>query len=78
MVFLGILIAITVCIYLISFVYFALKDPDALRSERFTLEKMAINKGIVGDDTTGIIDAKAAELGEEYPITPVKKGPDRQ
>lgn len=29
-------------------------DRDSLRSEKFTIQKLAIEKGIMGDDVTGI------------------------
>ena len=38
-----------------GFVYFMFKDPDMLRSERFSLEKMAIEKGLYGDNIQGQI-----------------------
>src|SRR5258705_9168277 len=38
------------------FVFFMRKDPDALRSERYTLFKMQLERGQLGDSTTGLID----------------------
>jgi hypothetical protein len=43
-------------IYLAAYVYFALKAPDALRSEKFTLSKLAIEKSVKGDNIAGFID----------------------
>src|SRR5438105_153764 len=43
-------------IYLAAYVYFALRSPDALKSEKFTLSQMAIEKSIVGDNLSGLID----------------------
>ncbi|HTT81238.1 MAG TPA: hypothetical protein VMF86_16320 [Stellaceae bacterium] len=40
--------------------YFAIKDPDALRSERFVIQKLSIEHGLIGDSTTGVFPA--AEL----------------
>ena len=31
-----------------------INDRDSLRSEKFTIQKLAIEKGIMGDDVTGI------------------------
>ena len=36
-----------------AYVYLLLNDRDALRSERFTIEKMKIEKGILGDTASG-------------------------
>ncbi len=39
-----------------AYAYFAHKDPDALRSERFSIQKLAIEKGYYGDTLTGPIE----------------------
>jgi hypothetical protein len=48
----------TACIpaYLYAYFYLLTNDRDALRSERFSLGKIAIEKGIVGDDLTGVLE----------------------
>lgn len=46
---------ITVITYLGSYLYFLIKDPDALRSERYSLQKLAIEKGLYGDNLIGRI-----------------------
>lgn len=45
-----------VFVYLGAFVFFSLRNPDALRSERFSISKMAIEKSIRGDNISGLID----------------------
>ena len=37
----------------IAFLYFMFKSPDALRSESFELEKMAMERGFFGDSLQG-------------------------
>lgn len=37
-----------------AFLYFMLKNPDALRSESFELEKMAMERGLYGDSIQGV------------------------
>lgn len=39
-----------------AYVYFAVKDPVALRSEHFALSKIAIEHGLMGDSISGLID----------------------
>lgn len=46
---------VSVALYLVAYIYFALTDKDALRSEKFYLHKMALQKGFVGDDSSGYI-----------------------
>jgi hypothetical protein len=52
------LIAIVLCILILCYLgthfYFMVKDPDALRSEKFTIQKMAIERGLVGDSIMGM------------------------
>ena len=43
-----------VILFFCAFVYFAVTDKDALRSERFGIQKMAIEKGYIGDSMSGL------------------------
>ena len=42
-------------LYLGAYVYCLVTDRDALRSETYTIQKMAIEKGFVGDSLTGVL-----------------------
>lgn len=55
-VFLACLAAVAIVIFLGSYIYFMFKNPDALRSEKYTLSKMAIEKNLIGDDVSGLIE----------------------
>jgi hypothetical protein len=46
--------AITVTCYIAAFCYFARRDPDALRSENFSLKKIELQRGLQGDSLSGI------------------------
>lgn len=50
--------ALTFLLYLIAYVYCLFTDKDALRSERYSIQKMAIEKGLIGDDNIGLIPAE--------------------
>ena len=39
-----------------SYLFLLAKDRDALRSEQFSLSKMAMEKGLIGDNVTGLIE----------------------
>ena len=57
-VFILILLAVLLVIFMImygtAYVYFGWKDPNLLRSEKYNIEKMAIEHGLYGDSTTGL------------------------
>ncbi len=46
-------------LYLFAFAFCLFRDRDALRSEKYTLHKMAIERGLIGDDMAGVIDRDA-------------------
>jgi hypothetical protein len=45
--------------------YFALKNPDALRSERFVIQKLSIEHGLIGDSTTGLFPEEEVRASPE-------------
>lgn len=56
LVLMAISLATGIATYISFYAYFALTSPDSLRSERFSLSKMVIEKSIKGDDLTGLLD----------------------
>lgn len=52
--FLAAVMLVFLACYLVTHFYFMLRNPDALRSEKFTIEKMAIERGLYGDSESGI------------------------
>lgn len=68
---LGVLFAtfsgLTMTLYLCAYLYFMFTDKDALRSETYSIQKLAIERGLRGDDLHGVIqvdtdqDLKALE-----------------
>ena len=53
-----VLLVVSVAIYLIAFSYLLITNVDALRSERYSLEKLAIEKGVYGDNLIGKVDPR--------------------
>ena len=53
---LGILAATVLLAFLAAYFFLLVKDRDALRSETFTLSKMAIERSVMGDNIVGFID----------------------
>jgi hypothetical protein len=66
-------LGVTVATYLISYVIYAIKNPDALRSEKYTLSKMAIEKNLIGDSTAGLIEVGDFESPHSAAALPNKK-----
>ena len=69
------LVGIVSFVYLGAYVYFALRSPDSLRSEKFTLSKMAIERSVVGDNLAGFIDPTISKRVIELPASTPKKEP---
>jgi hypothetical protein len=61
---------------IVAYIYFMLKDPKELRSERYSLAQTAIEKHLLGDNLTGLIEVfdgpsdspKEKRLGESTAI----------
>ncbi len=47
---------ISVVLYLFAYLYLLFKDKDALRSETYLVQKMAIEKGLFGDSGGSAIE----------------------
>ena len=45
--------SLAILLFIFSYIYCLLTDKDALRSESFTIQKLAIEKGFVGDNIIG-------------------------
>jgi uncharacterized membrane protein YdbT with pleckstrin-like domain len=52
-VFFAILVGIAFVVFLCAYVYCLFTNPDAIRSEKFSIQKMAIERGIFGDSSSG-------------------------
>lgn len=51
-----ILTVISVLTYVGAYIFFAIKSPDSLRSERHVIQKLAIEQGLLGDSSVGILN----------------------
>jgi hypothetical protein len=66
----GVGIGAVLLVYLASHLYLLLKNPDALRSEQYSLQKLAMEKGLMGDSLRGVVDMES-ELGK---LPPKRRG----
>lgn len=76
-VLLSVLSILVLLVYLFAYVYFMFKNPDALRSEKFTLSKMAIERTVTGDSLKGF---REVEVGGNMalPAAAETTGPEGQ
>nr|WP_321357329.1 hypothetical protein [uncultured Draconibacterium sp.] len=51
----AICVGICILLYLATYIYCLFTDKDAIRSEKFSIQKMAIEKGVYGDSNAGIL-----------------------
>jgi hypothetical protein len=61
-IFFATLLGLDFIAFLCAYAYFARTAPDALRSEKFYLQKMAIERGYVGDAHSGLFPANEPKL----------------
>jgi hypothetical protein len=60
---------------LASYIYFAFRHPDALRSEKFTLSKIALEKNLIGDSRVGLLEIEDMEKSSKAVALPnIKEG----
>jgi len=52
-IFLVSIVGLTILIFFFSYIFCLFKNPEALRSEKYSIQKLAIEKGIYGDDING-------------------------
>jgi hypothetical protein len=53
---LGFFTIIALLTYIFCYLYLMFKDRDFLRSEKYSIQKMAIEKGFYGDSTSGVVE----------------------
>lgn len=63
-------------VYIGAFLYLLFRDKDALRSETYSLKKLAIEQGLVGDNETGFF-AKSDVLELHALLNQPKKSRDK-
>lgn len=61
----GIALAVIILLLVFAFVFFMVTNPDALRSERYSLVKTAMEKKFVGDSLTGLREVIEVFEGSE-------------
>ena len=77
-----VLTGLAVALYLAAYLFCLFVDRDSLRSESYSLHKMALEQGLYGDSAMGLIDPSAHSGGggtavvvANAPATPTSKAP---
>lgn len=63
---------LTVVLYLGTYAYCLIKDKDALRSETYSIQRLALEKGVLGDSTSGILRSTQIDI----PVVKVERDPE--
>jgi len=66
-----VLVVLTVLCFLGAYGYLVVRNPDALRTEKFHLRKLAIEKNLIGDSLTGLRDVTFVEPAAEHLALPL-------
>jgi hypothetical protein len=59
--------------FLGAYFHFGFKNADNIRSERFTLRKMEIHKGLVGDSETGLTEPDKLPESRQDVVVPAQR-----
>lgn len=71
----AVMLILVLLLFLSSYVYFMRTNPDALRSEQFSLSKLAIEKGLIGDTLSGLHPASASLVAHDLNVIPANPAP---
>lgn len=72
------LLVITFVLIIGTYIYCLRKNPDALRSETFSIQKMALEKGVYGDSTSGTFVVEEGKEMAKLSIGMDEEKPDDQ
>lgn len=50
----AVILVVAILIFFFAYIYCLFTDKDAIRSEKYSIQKMAIEKGIFGDSNSGV------------------------
>jgi hypothetical protein len=76
-VFFAVILSLDFTAFIVAYAYFALTNSDALRTERFTLQKIAIEHGLIGDSLSGLMAPSEAEATKVPTTSPIQIEHDR-
>ena len=62
-------LGVTFVSFIAAYIYFAFTDKDALRSERYSIQKMAIQKGLIGDSSSGLFAPDPVPIVQPMAVT---------
>ncbi len=72
LIFFAVLFAVDFTTFIGIYIYFALTDSDALRSERYTIQKLAIERHLLGDGIGGLFEIEPDATSQSQIAGPSK------
>lgn len=70
-----VLLSVSVILYGVAYGILLFIDRDALRSEKYSLHKMAIEHNLLGDSSSGIFEAEELVATSSEPAIKIEKAP---
>ena len=71
----SIIMGLSILVFFFAYVYCLFTDKDAIRSEKYSIQKLAIEKGLYGDNVSGIfVDNQLATSKETLEISNSEEG----
>jgi hypothetical protein len=71
----SVIMGLSIVIFFFTYVFCLFTDKDAIRSEKYSIQKLAIEKGLYGDSTSGIIvENNQTPLNENLEIKNSEEG----
>jgi hypothetical protein len=56
LILMSVVLIFSIVLYFFTYIFCLFRDRDALRSEKYSLQKMAIEHGLLGDSTSGTFE----------------------
>ena len=74
-VFVATMLGVDFFLFVAAYIYFGFTDKDALRSERYSIQKLAIEYNLIGDKAAGLFDSSADDPDHfQIGVTPSEGG----
>jgi hypothetical protein len=68
----AIMTVVTFILFIGAYIYCLFNDREALRSETYSIQKLAIERGFVGDSATGILPEETPISGKSIQPPPIR------
>lgn len=70
----AVLVCVVFVVYVVAYSYFAVKAPDYLRTEKYSLSKLAIERSVTGDNLSGFVDPMLESTAKSLSLSTPPEG----